>query len=268
MGVPRQVACVSKASDYLEGHAPVRRLGFIMLPTDATGPKEIQTVVQNCFPRVVTFSANAQFLDDCDLLTVENYQHATTNIAVPLNSLRPVGSFDAIGVACTSWAFGVGAEYLQKAVRECLPDNCKTAVVDMATSLLKACRSLGLARVNLFTPYKVEMTEIFVKFLAGSGVQVVAVKSLGLDDDFDIWKVPPPVIKEEILQLAESSPVVDGVVVSCSALRMLTPNLIDEIEAAIAKPVVTSMQAFMWQMLRVSGEDSHMKGFGRLLEQP
>ena len=39
-------------------------------------------------------------------------------------------------------------------------------------------------------------------------------------------------------------------------------------ERDLGKPVVSGAAAMMWQALRVAGERTSIKGFGRLLESP
>ena len=61
---------------------------------------------------------------------------------------------------------------------------------------------------------------------------------------------------------------VDGSIICCSALKTLSrPGFIDGIERATGKPVVTSMQAFMWQMVRAAGETKHLHGYGKLFRE-
>ena len=99
---------------------------------------------------------------------------------------------------------------------------------------------------------------------------------LGLSTDFEIWSVPPTTIRDEVAKLCtgqrereeEREEEFDGVIVSCSALRMLQHGFIDELEeAAGGRPVVTSMQALLWDTLRCSGEAAAIDGFGSLLRQ-
>ena len=56
----------------------------------------------------------------------------------------------------------------------------------------------------------------------------------------------------------------EALVVGCSALRACGPGFIDELEAAVGKPVVTSTQAFLWRMLRLAGVDDRIDGYGTL----
>ena len=41
-------------------------------------------------------------------------------------------------------------------------------------------------------------------------------------------------------------------------------GFIDDIERSTGKPVVTSMQAFMWDIVRTAGETKRVSGYGQL----
>ena len=63
--------------------------------------------------------------------------------------------------------------------------------------------------------------------------------------------------------VAADHPEADGLFVSCTDFR--AAQVIDEIEAKIGKPVVTSNQASFWQSVRKAGYEKPLSGFGRLL---
>ena len=55
---------------------------------------------------------------------------------------------------------------------------------------------------------------------------------------------------------------VDGVFVSCTSLRVA--EIVEEVEAAIGKPVSSSNHAMAWHALRLAGVDDALDGWGRL----
>ena len=61
------------------------------------------------------------------------------------------------------------------------------------------------------------------------------------------------------------TPDAEAVFVSCGALRSV--EVIDEIEAVVDKPVVTSNQAMLWHCLRLAGIDDRLDGMGRLTRE-
>ena len=86
--------------------------------------------------------------------------------------------------------------------------------------------------------------------------------SFELESDVDMGRIPPDAIARAIA--AADRPDADAVFVSCTALR--AAEIVAGAEAAIGKPVVTSIQAMCWQSLRFAGFHAPLAGHGRLLE--
>ena len=61
---------------------------------------------------------------------------------------------------------------------------------------------------------------------------------------------------------AVDRPDADAIFISCGALRSC--EVIDEIEQATGKPVVTSNQGMRWHCLRLAGSDDRLDGLWRL----
>ncbi|MNV37769.1 Arylmalonate decarboxylase [compost metagenome] len=56
----------------------------------------------------------------------------------------------------------------------------------------------------------------------------------------------------------------DAIFLSCTAIRSL--NVIERLERATGKVVITSNQATYWHALRLGKASPSVKGFGRLFE--
>ena len=56
----------------------------------------------------------------------------------------------------------------------------------------------------------------------------------------------------------------DALIMTCLNTRSHT--VIDRLEQALGKPVITSTQATLWHALRLAGIDDRIKGYGRLLD--
>ncbi len=63
--------------------------------------------------------------------------------------------------------------------------------------------------------------------------------------------------------VALRDPEADAYFLSCTAIR--SADVIDTLEDALGKPVITSNQATLWRALRESGINDSIPGFGRLL---
>ena len=57
----------------------------------------------------------------------------------------------------------------------------------------------------------------------------------------------------------------EGIFISCTNLP--TSNIIERLEQALGKPVVTSNQASMWLSLRKMGVDSEVPNAGKLFRE-
>ncbi len=130
-------------------------------------------------------------------------------------------------------------------------------------SIFTACAALGMKRVTSISPYTDEVDAAEHKFFAEGGVETIAGAHLGITDGFRLAEPDG----DEILELAMSAwdPDSDGLVAAC--LNFRSHLVIDEIEARIGKPVVTSTQAVLWHALRLAGVTAKIEGYGRLLRE-
>ena len=76
-------------------------------------------------------------------------------------------------------------------------------------------------------------------------------------------RVRPEYIADFAMQA--DTPDADTLFISCGALRSI--DIIAELEQRLAKPVICSNQAMMWDMLRQAGITDRISGYGRLLSQ-
>ena len=73
------------------------------------------------------------------------------------------------------------------------------------------------------------------------------------------------VTEADVEELAKhiDSPDAEAIFLSCG--DMATLGIVDKLEKALGKPVVTSVQATFWGALRVAGIDDRIDGCGTLL---
>lgn len=239
---------------------PRATLGCVQLPTDLTldeeGPALLARLpgVRLRFQKV---ELNGESLD------LQNYETGRGRISRAAATLRPKGSLDVLGLACTSLAFALGREHVQQELREAHPG---VEATDMATAMLAALDFLGAQRVALLTPYLDELHQRNVELLRTSGRDVVSDSNLGLRTDEKISAVSRRSIRE--LALAVDDDGADVLVIGCSAFRACVPGFLDELESAIRKPVVSSQQAFLWHLLRLAGVEDRVGGYGALFAKP
>lgn len=124
---------------------------------------------------------------------------------------------------------------------------CDAGAPDAITTsgaLVEVLHQLDLRRVSVLTPYDADLTGKLHDFLAEVGVDTVSSDHLGLGGG--IWKVSYRTIAERIL--AADHREAEAIFVSCTNLP--TFDLIEPLEKALGKPVLTANQLTMWACLR------------------
>lgn len=235
------------------------KLGLIVPPTNTVNEAEWARMM----PAGVTVHVTRMRLH-ADLSSPEGERELYADIEKATRDLAAAG-LDAIAYGCTAGSMvmplGRLTEFMT-GVAGGIP------CVATAPSLVHACRALRLARVALATPYHDALNEHEREFLGANGIEVVAMKGLGIGaggahEYVRIARVP----KEEVLAHARSadSPVAAGLIISCTDFATL--EAIPRLERELGKPVVTSNQATFWAALRAAGIDDRPTAFGRLLEE-
>ena len=167
---------------------------------------------------------------------------------------------DVIVFHCTASSMEAGLEG-ERLVLEAMESATDAEVATTATGTVAALRALGLRRIALFSPY-VEATHAHeAAFLSEAGVEVIGGRWLGLRGGDEYITVPPA----EWLGLArvETPDEADGVFLSCTNIH--SPDVIEPLEEALGRPVVTSNQAVLWYSLRRAGLSDDVPALGRLL---
>lgn len=232
----------------------------VQVPGDTVLDSEGPALIAN-FPGVwlrmqkLAFETEA-ITPDTSILT---FERAAQNIAAAAAMPLPQSEITAIGLSCTSMSFVLGPDQVNKQLRSACP-HAKTT--DMATAQVAALVELGVERVALVTPYIQELADKNAAMLEKAGITVVAHETMGLTHDSMTDKVSTATIKE--WALAVDTEEAQALVIGCSAMRACQPGFIDELEAVIGKPVVTSTQAFLWKLLRVAGIRDQISGYGTL----
>ena len=163
-----------------------------------------------------------------------------------------------IAYACTSASYvrGVGGDR-DIADRIAAATGLPATTTSSATVL--ALRHLGVTRVAVLSPHIDPINERLRRFLEGSGFEVVAMK--GLKKLGDIDRIPPESISELVVQDVDR-PDADGVFISCTSMQ--TAAILGATEEKIGKPVVSALQATVWELLRLAGAPYELSGLVRV----
>lgn len=150
---------------------------------------------------------------------------------------------EVVAYLCTSGSFVNGVDY-ERSLTKAICDAGAPDAVTTSGALAEVLQRLDLHRVSVLTPYDANLTGKLHDFLTELGVRTVASDHLGLGGG--IWKVGYRTIAERILAADHSA--AEAIFVSCTNLP--TFDLIEPLEKALGKPVLTANQLTMWACLR------------------
>lgn len=175
-------------------------------------------------------------------------RRATRDVLTP----RP----GVVSYACTSGSFvaGAAAEYvLHRTILDAGAPRASTT----SGALVEALAVLGVERLAIATPYIAAVTDRLVTFLAEHRVATVASEGLGLIGN--IWRTTYAQVVDIVKQV--DRPEAQALFISCTNLP--TYDVIEPLEQALGKPVLTANQVTMWDACRKI--DRAAVGGGRLL---
>lgn len=136
-----------------------------------------------------------------------------------------------------------------------------------ATSVLalnEALERTGARRLGLVTPYLGDVQERIVANYRAAGIEVVAERHLGLEDNFSFSEVPAERLQAMVREVAQARP--DAIAILCTNLR--GAPLVPALEAELGLPVYDSVATAVWQSLRLAGLDpARLAAWGRLFSE-
>tara|TARA_B100000579_G_C22769650_1_gene823306 strand:+ start:316 stop:1107 length:792 start_codon:yes stop_codon:yes gene_type:complete len=227
------------------------KIGFVLIPNEQTiekdmlswAPKDVGMYFSRAImPHEISTSALAKCKD---------------TLAETAKRILPDDKLDVICFACTSGAVAVGEDISMKELIKAHPDSKATTLI---TGVRKALNTLGIKKLSIGTPYADELNTEMAKYFIQNDFEILNFQGMNLDYDRDMIKVSPDYLIE--FAKAVDHPESDGFLMSCGALRAM--DVIDQIEDAIGKPVVTSNQAMLWECLRLAGIEDKISKLGKL----
>jgi maleate isomerase len=230
------------------------RLGLIVLSTDETLEYEARALLGGRAANLMHTRIPAQ-------PDVTPEQLRTMEVALPAAAgLLPQG-LQAVGYGCTSASTVIGPKAVEAAVQAVHPG---VAVTNPISAVLAGLGAVGARRIALVTPYVQSVTAEMRAYLGRQGIEVLSEVSFGQKDDWTVARITEASTRAAMLE-AGRAPGVEAVFASCTNLR--TFGVIDEVEAELGVPVISSNQALLWHMLRIAGAQAQGWGPGRLFHQ-
>jgi maleate isomerase len=128
-----------------------------------------------------------------------------------------------------------------------------------ASAILAALRHLGVRRVALATPYPEVIAAAGRRYWQAAGLGIVSHR--GLPGVTNIYEET----ESRAYDLGRSADTPDADALLISGTGLPTAGIVESLEKALDKPVVTSQTATLWQSLNLLGVKTSVRGFGTLL---
>jgi maleate isomerase len=231
------------------------RIGFILMSTDLAAEADFFDMA----PAGVAVHITRLKTDD--YTTNETLARHIEHMADAASRIQPDTRPEVISYSCTSGSIVIGEERVMDEIRKGAPWAKPMCIV---TGVLDALRELNAGRIVVGTPYLDEINTAEAEYLTARGIDILDIQGLNLTTGIEFGRVTPAYWKE--FALAIDRPDADAIFLSCGGIRSL--EVVDEIEQAAGKPVVTSNQAQFWSCLRRAGIGDRLEGFGQLFQLP
>jgi len=235
-----------------EGFGQRARIGLIVLETDHTVEMEARQIN---IDGVAWYHSRIPMESEVTPTTLTDMEARLPAAA----ALLPTEfEFDAIGYACTSAATWIGEDGVTAAIQKAHPGMACTNPISAAVDAFTA---LGAEQIAVVTPYTAEVTAPIVDLFNGRGVQVTALGSFLESNDHVVASISEQSVADGVRKIAAGAEF-DAVFVSCTSVRLF--GVVEELEAELGTPVISSNLALTWRLLRLAGIDDHIADLGTL----
>lgn len=228
--------------DFDLSDSPRARLGLIVLKSDETLETEFRQVIPN----------------SCDLyhsripsqpeVTPETLMQMKADLPAAAAAIPTSFRMDVIGYACTSGATIIGPNAVAELVHTAHP---QAKVTNPVSAVLSAFKHLNCRRIGFVTPYIPDVSLAIRDHVEKNGISIANLVSFEQSSEAVVARISQQSVLAAVREAARED--VDGVFISCTNLNSFA--IIDQAEAEIGKPVISSNLALAWDMLRLSNAD-------------
>ena len=168
-------------------------------------------------------------------------------------------SVDVIGYSSTSSAYAIGFD-AEAAVVSRLSQQVGIPVVATCASAVLALHLLDVERIALVDPpwFDPELNELGAAYFRSAGFDVASSTSAGITRD--PRRIEAAAVFEWVSRHANDD--AEAVFIGGNGFR--AAGAIAPLEAALGRPVLTSNQVLLWNLLAHAGATFEVSGYGRL----
>ncbi|MBE1296355.1 maleate cis-trans isomerase family protein [Phycobacter azelaicus] len=228
-------------------------LGLIVLQVDETLEQDMRRLLPGG-----DVAHHVTRIPSGDALTPDTIATMEGTLPAAAALLPPAAAFDVIGYGCTSGTTLIGADRVADLVRQ---GAASAHVTDPLSAALAALESLGIQSLAIVSPYVDSVSAPVRDAFAAQGYEVRATASFGEEVEARVARIDPASIRAAALSVADDA---DAVFLSCTNLRTL--DIIEDLEAVLGKPVLSSNQVLAWHMAKLAKISEVCNGPGHLFQ--
>jgi maleate isomerase len=168
--------------------------------------------------------------------------------AIERSTLLSDAGMDAIAFNCTGASLSDGPDGARQ-LREHIATATKTPATTTILSVVRALRASTLRRIVHVCPFTPEFGADEAAFLRAEGFELAASRGLNFTDARVAARLTPQEIADIAARLDQ--PDAQGLFLACANVRAMEAT--KDLQQRLGKPVITSNQAVLWDLLDMIG---------------
>jgi maleate isomerase len=169
---------------------------------------------------------------------------------------------DIVVLAATAPSTRMGKGYDAQLIKRMEEASGKPATT-AATAMLDAFAALGVRRVALAAAWSETTNKWVAAFLESHGIEVLSQVAMGVVSNNEVGRLHPDTAFEHGRQADRKE--ADAVFLACG--NWWTAAIVEKLEQAAGKPVLTTNNMTLWHALKKIGVAQGVSGYGRLLHE-
>jgi maleate isomerase len=227
-------------------------VGLLAMSSDAN----IENDLHRLLPRGVGLYTTR--VPNTEPITIETLATTAGRVTGAARMILPGREVDILVYGSTPGALVLGSCEVDRLLRAAKP---RAGVLTPAAAAEAALRHLGVRNLSLLTPYVRPVNQLIADHFERAGFEITHVSGFGLKRDADMTRLPSWALVQAARQTCASA--ADALFVAGSSIR--STEVIEDIEAIIGRPVVTSNQALAWRLADLLGVRLPENGLGQLV---
>lgn len=237
-------------------NADTCRIGLIILQSDATLELEFQKTLAKS-----NITCHHARIQNATEVTTETLAEMKLHLPKTAALLPQELNLKAIGYACTSGSVAIGSDQIEKLIQKYHPNVKVTNPMDAA---IKACQKLKLKNIAYLSPYIAEVSKSMRDEFNKNNINIASFASFNEIKDNKVATISEESVLQALIDL-ENEAQCDGFFVSCTNLR--TFAILQQAEKILKKPVLSSNQTLLWNLLKLSRNEFKPQKLGKLFSQ-